>query len=219
MSKKIDTSVIVFFLILSVPVLSVGIDAPAVSAIKKVRGSLNSIKPFSVEFVQQVSTESDNDSQVDVEESGAILFKNDSEVKWTYRKPDYKVFLLEGSDYRFYDRDNEQLTIGKIKDRNRQWIWQLLFSDDIFRYASDRKQGNQNIIRIKNDRESLDVEITVDSNFLPVKMIQVDSSGARMIYHFKNYKVNITIPGDAFKLDIPKDTEVVNEEEKENPGN
>jgi outer membrane lipoprotein-sorting protein len=192
--------------------------AATVESIKKTRESLDKIKPFKVDFIQQVYTEEGKNARIDVEESGEIIFKNDKELKWTYLKPDFKIFLLEGSEYRFYDEDNEQLTIGKIKDMGRQWIWQLLFSDDVYRYSSVRDDGNRKTIRIKNDKDSLDIEITVDEVFLPVHVVQIDPSGARMIFHFKNYRPHFLIPADAFQLKVPQGVEVVREDEKENPG-
>ncbi|MGE5340456.1 MAG: LolA family protein [Candidatus Omnitrophota bacterium] len=184
-----------------------------VAIIHKIRESLNGIKPFNVEFIQQVSSESGLNAPVDVEESGEILFKNDQNLKWTYLKPDYKLFLLEGNTYRFYDQDNEQLTIGKITDWKRQWIWQLLFSNEIVRYASSRDEGNRKKLFIKHAAESLEVEILVNSDFLPIRMTQIDPSGARMTYFFKNYRPHTVIPADAFQLKIPKGVEVINENE------
>lgn len=143
------------------------------------------------------------------------MFKNEQKLKWTYRKPDYKVFLLEGDDYRFYDQDNEQLTIGKIKDRSRQWIWQLLFSDDIFRSSSLEDDKGQKVIHVKNKKDSLDVRITVDENFLPVKIFQIDPSGARMIFYFKNYRANVTVPDNAFQLNVPKGVDIIHADDIE----
>jgi len=85
----------------------------AKETIKTVRDSLNEIKPFKVNFTQQVYT----DEELDIEESGEIIFKNDQLLKWTYLDPDYKVFLLEEDNYQFYDEDNQQLMIGKIKEK------------------------------------------------------------------------------------------------------
>jgi outer membrane lipoprotein-sorting protein len=192
------------------------IPAPRPTAVRdtinKIRTALNRIKPFSVKFVQQVFSDRENLEQADIEESGEIIFKNDRLLKWTYLESDYKVFLLEGDDYRFYDQDNEQLIIGKIKDRNRQWLWQLLFSDDIIRFAVwDNNRGQ---IHIKNDRESLDISIAINADYLPVKAVQNDPSGARMVYYFNDYRKNITVPGDAFQLKIPGDVDILREDEK-----
>jgi outer membrane lipoprotein-sorting protein len=175
--------------------------------IEEIRRSLNRIKPFKVSFVQQVSGDEDASMGVDLEESGEILFKNDQQLKWTYLEPDYKVFLLEGDEYQFYDEDNEQLIIGKIKDRSQQWIWQLLFADDIFRYA--RWDEARKSIHIKNDRDSIDMEIIINSDSLPVKVIQIDLSGARMVYYFKDYCQGIIIPDDAFLLKVPQGVDIV----------
>jgi len=186
--------------------------------IKTVRDSLNRIKPFKVNFTQQVYT----DEQLDIEESGEIIFKNDQLLKWTYQDPDYKVFLLEGDNYRFYDEDNQQLMMGKIKDRSQQWIWQMLFSDDIFHdYLVNVKwDKTRKKIQIKNNPAArtgdsvdiaIDIEIIIDDDSLPITLIQADPSGARIVYHFKEYKPKIKIADDTFRLKVPDDVEIIRE--------
>jgi outer membrane lipoprotein-sorting protein len=188
----------------------------AKETIKTVRDSLNRIKPFKVNFSQQVYT----DEQLDIEESGEIIFKNDRFLKWTYLDPDYKVFLLEGDNYQFYDEDNEQLIIGKIKDRSHRWVWQMLFSDDIFRDYLVTWDKARKKIHIKNNPTSrtgdtgdiaIDIEIIINDDSLPVTLIQVDPSAARIVYHFKEYKPKIKIPGDTFRLSVPDDVEIIRE--------
>jgi outer membrane lipoprotein-sorting protein len=173
--------------------------------IDKVRDSIDRIKPFKVAFTQQVFDE----DQLEIEESGEIVFKDQKTLKWTYLDPDYKVFILMGDDYKFYDRDNEQLTIGKIKDKNRQWLWQLLFSKEMAGYI---KPDNKNMkVYLKNEPDKLDIEIEIDNEFLPVKAIQKDPSGVIMVYHFKDYMKKIKITDQIFKLEVPEDTDVVTE--------
>jgi outer membrane lipoprotein-sorting protein len=188
----------------------------AKDTIRTVRDSLNRIKPFKVNFAQQVYT----DEQLDIEESGEIIFKNDQLLKWTYLDPDYKVFLLEGDNYQFYDEDNEQLIIGKIKDRSHQWVWQMLFSDDIFRDYLVTWDKAHKKIHIKNNPDSrtgdtgditIDIEIIINDDSLPITLIQDDPSGARIVYHFKEYKPKIEIPGDTFRLSVPDDVEIIRE--------
>lgn len=165
-------------------------------------------------FVQQVFTDGDTSARPDVEESGEIIFKNDRQLKWTYLVPDYKVFLLQGDDYKFYDEDNEQLIVGKVKDKSRQWIWQLLFSDDIFQYA--RWDGPHKKIHIENKSETmaLDIEITINSDFLPVKVSQVDITAARVVYYFQSYQPKIKIAEDTFLLSLPEDVAVVRADDR-----
>jgi outer membrane lipoprotein-sorting protein len=181
--------------------------------VKKVRFALNRIKPFQIQFVQQVYVDEQYDSDIaDIEESGEILFKNHQHLKWTYLKPDFKVFLLQQDDYKFYDEENEQLTIGKIKDRSQQWIWQLFFSDDVLQYTYEQVNGAHKKIYIKREdaEQPLDIEIRLNKDFLPVQVIQEDpNSGVRMIFYFKDYKEKIKIPKDAFELNVPEDVEII----------
>lgn len=180
--------------------------------LKKVRHALNRIRPFHVRFVQQVYSEAqpDVDAAPDIEESGEILFKDDRHLKWTYLKPDLKVFLLEDENYKFYDEDNEQLTVGKLKDRGGQWIWQLFFSDDISRYTRVGETGKIMFIKKDDPGEPLNVEIHLSKKYLPVKVIQQDrGTGARMVYIFTDYKENVEIPDNAFELKVPEDVEII----------
>jgi len=175
------------------------------SLLKNVRDSINRIKPFKVDFVQQVYDE----DQLEIEESGEVIYLDQDKLKWTYLEPDFKVFLLEKDTYKFYDQENEQLTIGQVKEKNRQWIWQLLFSDKIG--DSIKVDESKKIIHIKDDKEAMDIEIQVDQGFLPVKAVQNDPSGARLVYLFKNYKERIAISDEEFNLKVPEDVDVVME--------
>lgn len=188
----------------------------ASKTIELVRDSLNRIKPFRVNFIQQVYT----DEQLDIEESGEIIFKNDRLLKWMYLEPDYKVFILEENNYQFYDEDNEQLIIGKIKDRSQLWIWQLVFSNDTSRYYHVTRDKNHKKIRIRHNPDTNsgdapdinnDIEIIINDGYLPIQVIQKDPSGARIVYMFEEYKSKIKIPGDAFRLNVPENVEIIRE--------
>lgn len=131
-------------------------------------------------------------------------------------EPDTKVFLLLEDEYKFYDEENEQLIIGKIKDRSQQWIWQLFFSENILRYAHTGPAPHQRLKKIYIKKEDpddpMDIEIILDNDSLPVQVIQADrDTGARMIFYFKDYKRNVKLPGDAFEIKVPRDVEIINE--------
>lgn len=205
MKMKYMLMILIFFFRLMDAVAPSDSQHTAPPLIEKVRDSIERIKPFKVKFVQQVFDE----DQMEIEESGEIIFKDQKTLKWTYLKPDYKVFLLEGDDYKFYDRENEQLTIGKVKEKNRQWIWQLLFAKEMAEYI--KTNSEQKRIYIKYETDNLDVEIIINNDFLPVKAIQKDPSGAVLIYLFKDYREKIKIADSTFDLKIPAGVEVVTE--------
>jgi outer membrane lipoprotein-sorting protein len=178
-------------------------DGQASRVFKQVRSALNRIKPFKVLFVQQLYS----DDQMDLQESGEIIFRDSQQLKWTYLEPDYKVFLLEGDNYKFYDEDNEQLIIGKVKEKDKQWIWQLLFADDILPYARWNKASRT--LQVKDDARSLNIEIRISEAHLPVYVSQEDPSGVRMVYRFKEYRPGINVSDDMFQIKVPTDVEIL----------
>jgi len=181
--------------------------------IQKVRQALDLIKPFKVTFIQQVFSDSQGDQAPDVEESGEILFNHSQQLKWTYLKPDLKVFLLEGDQYRFYDQDNEQLIIGTVKEKSRQWIWQLLFSEELFNFSELHWDAKKKSLHIR-DNDDLEMEIFLTDRFLPEKIVQTEGIGTRILYFFKDYQEHISFQVDAFQLNIPEDTEIIREEDQ-----
>jgi outer membrane lipoprotein-sorting protein len=195
----------VFFFWLIVTAGVTGRSKTTPTLITEVRNSIDRIKPFKVNFTQQVFDE----GQLEIEESGEIVFKDKKTLKWTYLDPDYKVFLLIGDDYKFYDRDNEQLTIGKVTDKNRQWLWQLLFSQEMVDYIKTDDSSRK--VYIKNETDNLDIEIEINSEYLPVKAIQKDPAGVTLVYHFKDYKKRLTITEEIFTLEVPEGVDVVTE--------
>jgi outer membrane lipoprotein-sorting protein len=151
---------------------------------------------------------------MDIEETGEILFKDDLHLKWTYLYPDLKIFLIEKDLYKFYDEENEQLTIGKIKEKNKQWIWQLFFSDEILQFTTTEEKSKRLFLRKEDSDPPLDIEIVLNSEYLPIKVIENNPSGIKMVFYFNNYKKQVKIPTGAFDLKIPKGVDIVYETDK-----
>ena len=115
--------------------------------------------------------------------------------------------------------------MGKLKDRSQQWVWQLLFSDRLLQDSHLAWDETRKIIHIKNAPGSppgpadgadgsdmkVDIEVTVDDDSLPVKVLQHDPSGARIVYYFKEYQPRLEISADTFRLEVPEDTEIIRE--------
>jgi len=183
--------------------LSIILQANDPAFLKKVRQSIKQIQPFQLSFVVQVIS----DGEVDDEESGEILFKNKDKIKWTYLVPDYKVFLLDGNIYKFYDKENEQLTIGNLKEADQHWVWQILLSEGQSPYIQCIPE-KQTII-IKNEAENIDLEIIISSKFLPKRVVQNDPTGLKIVYQFKNYKKRIILKDSDFVLKVPTGIDIL----------
>lgn len=175
----------------------------------KVRRELNKAAPFCLDFTQQVF----DGTEMITEESGTISFVDINKVKWVYTDPDdpnnkdYKIFLIDHNKYMFYEKEENQLTKGIIKDNRQKWIWQILFADSV----TDKIKCNDNkrIIYIKNEDEGIDLTVYLGKNLLPKRVIQLQGVGVRYEYLFGNYKVKFNFNKEIFELKFPKDVDVV----------
>lgn len=175
--------------------------------LKEVRDSLNKVKPFSVEFTQQVYY----DQELSIEESGLITFQDIKKIRWEYQDPDVKIAIIKNDEYKFYEADTNQVSIGKINANNKKWIWQLLFADDLT--GSIRCDKIKKIIYIKDSDADMDFEVYVDDDNLLSKVVHRDPTGALNVYLFSGYKKNISVAPIDFDIDVPNDAEVIRTED------
>lgn len=184
-------------------VISLMIGAEADNPVLKLKQAINNIKPFRVNFIQQVI----EDDLIEIEESGEILYFNQTLLKWTYLKPDYKIFVLNGNKYSYYDKEENQVTRGKIKEKGQQWIWQHLFSEE---FKDQVKFDDLKRLFIFKDKTSdLDLEVYIDKKFLPNKIIQTTALGGRNVYYLTNYQPRVRTSNKDFNLSIPQGVELV----------
>jgi len=83
-----------------------------------------------------------------------------------------------------------------------------LFSDEVSGFVKcDEKKKK---IYIKKSSEDLDFEISIGKNWLPVKVIQKDQTGAKYIYIFKKYRNRTKVNKKDFLLKLPEDVDIIN---------
>ncbi|MEN8154679.1 MAG: outer-membrane lipoprotein carrier protein LolA [Acidobacteriota bacterium] len=169
----------------------------------RVKQKIEQIKPFSVKFKNQVV----NNESIELEESGEFFFKNSNELKWIYTEPDYKVWLIKNNRYKFYDKEDEQLTTGILNDKDRLWIWQLINNDKFKKYLKINVRDKT--IHIIKESEAINTKIFINNNYLPEKVVQKDQTGVDIIYIFYNYKNNTKFSKEDFELKIDDNTDII----------
>ena len=173
------------------------------SFLTKVRNKLNAIKPFSVEFTNRVIS----DSVVEIEEKGIMIFRNSETIKWEYTDPEHKIWILTGDSYEYYNEEDEQITRGRLDEKARLWIFQLLYKKNLGDNIRIDKE-NREISFLKKE-EGTDFKIMFDSDLLPLKVIQKDPTGVDIVYLFRNYKTNLSLSSDRFKLNIDGNVDII----------
>jgi outer membrane lipoprotein-sorting protein len=179
--------------------------------LQRVRAAILQSQPFRVDFVQQVFV----DEEMTLKESGVVVFADREHVKWQYLDPEFKVFILEKDRYRFYDRETNQLLRGRLGERDRQLVWDLLLSDQPGGSAS--WDAARRTIRLRLDDGSgadgpRELKIFVGADLLPQRLEQAAENGVTTVYVFRNYRRRVALPAGEFDLDLPADVEVIEEQ-------
>lgn len=174
----------------------------------RMRTRIRQNQPFRVDFVQRVYI----DDEMTIAESGFIVFAGRDRVKWQYLDPEYKTFILKDDRYSFYERENRQLLRGRLGDRNRELIWELLFSDRPGQAC--RWDAKQRVITLSLDEEdgSEQLHIHVGADFLPVRVEQTAANDVTTVYEFHGYRPRVELAAGEFDLDLPADVEIIEEQ-------
>ena len=207
--RRFASIVSLAILTVSIPLMVAGPllpqDAPLrCPALEAARATMQSMKPFRATFVQQVYYE----EELAIEEKGDLLFVNPHRIRWTYRDPELKIFLLETDRYRFYEPEARQLTMGAMEGRKGGWIWQLLASTDADMVESCPPSGKELVL--KDPVDGTRFQLRLDNQNRVIRVEHTDSGGARHVYLLSDYQVRVEVTGNEFQLQIPQDTEVVN---------
>src|SRR5207244_7759286 len=77
-------------------------------------------------FTQRFTPKGFTKSQV---ESGSVIFGSLPMMRWTYTKPEEKVFVFDGTNSWFYVAADKQVTVASIDDRRSSELPFLLIGD------------------------------------------------------------------------------------------
>ncbi len=169
----------------------------------RVREKLDRIKPFKVEFKNQVI----NDGILEIEERGLMTFRDRKKIKWEYLDPDHKIWILSEDSYEYYDEEDEQITKGRLEKKTQLWIFQLLYTKELSENIS--LDPEKRTIHFSNKNDGADFLIFVSESFLPIKIIQKDPTGVDIVYLFSEYRINLALPDDEFKLKTDGNVDVI----------
>ncbi|MBN2344750.1 MAG: outer-membrane lipoprotein carrier protein LolA [Candidatus Aminicenantes bacterium] len=194
-------------LIIPGALLALAAALPAGDLLQRLRGRILEMRPFRVDFVQQVFV----DEELTLEESGVIVFDGRERVKWQYLEPESKTFILEGDAYRFFDRENNQLLRGRLGARHEQLIWELLFADRPGASWSCDERRRTLRLRLDGEYGVQELAVTVGADFLPERAEQTAENEVTTVYLFRDYRGRVALADDEFALDLPADVEIIEE--------
>lgn len=177
---------------------------------RRVRAAVAASQPFRVDFTQQVFV----DGELEMEESGFILFAGRERVRWEYLDPEPKVFLLGKDRYQFYDPGAVQLTRGHLGEAGERLAWELLLSErpgDSVAWDSGQRTIRLRLPAGTDGGEGQELRVRVGRDFLPERIEQPAEGGITTVLLLRNYRRRVVPAAGEFELHPAAGVEIVEE--------
>ncbi|HLJ75384.1 MAG TPA: outer membrane lipoprotein chaperone LolA [Thermoanaerobaculia bacterium] len=160
-------------------------------------------------FTQKFTPKGFTNSQI---ESGSVIFGTLPMMRWTYTKPEEKVFVFDGTTSWFYVAADKQVTTASIDDRRRAELPFLLIGDPASRdrLFVVKESGNVVTLQPKVATSAIrSVTLTLDLNTHLIQRLEYsDREGNRTEFDFSNYQRRAAT-SDLFRFTPPPGVQVV----------
>jgi outer membrane lipoprotein carrier protein len=164
-------------------------------------------------FTQRFTPKGFTNSQV---ESGSVIFGTLPMMRWTYSKPEEKVFVFDGSRSSFYVAADKQVTVATLDDRRKSELPFLLIGDPAARerlfIVKESKRGGNTVVSLQPRDSSAtirNITLTIASNTHLIQQLQYsDREGNRTVFDFSGFRRRPMSP-DLFRFAPPPGVEVV----------
>jgi chaperone LolA len=149
-------------------------------------------------------------------ESGSVVFGTLPQMRWSYAKPEQKLFVFDGANSWFYIPADKQVTVGKIDDARKRELPFLLIGDVAARgkyfTMKEVRRGNSVVATLQpRDASAMirSVDITIaPSTHLITRVEYTDREGNHTAFDFSGYRGNAARP-DLFRFTPPAGVQVV----------
>jgi outer membrane lipoprotein carrier protein len=178
----------------------------------EIDSAVSAMSGMEASFTQRFTPKGFTNSQV---ESGSVIFGTLPMMRWTYSKPEEKVFVFDGSKSSFYVAADKQVTVATIDDRRKSELPFLLIGDPaarerLFVVKESRSGGNTVVTLQPRDGSATIRNITL--RIAPSHLIQQlqysDREGNRTVFDFTGFRRRALSP-DLFRFTPPPGVEVV----------
>ena len=186
-------------------------------AVEKMQRFYEETKDFTASFQQTYRYKSFATTK---KASGRVRFmKAGGSMRWDYLKPDDKVFVISGRKIYSYDKEAKQLAIASIDtDRLSASVTFLWGQGKLEREFDVRKADRKDLVggialeltpKVPDPRFR-EVFFLLDPMTYAVReSLVIDPDGSENTVAFSEVKTNTGFSNDVFKIDYPKDTQIL----------
>lgn len=188
--------------------------ADAVAA--AVQRHYDSVRDFSADFVQEAESGVLRKKLV---ERGTVLVKKPGRMRWTYKQPEEKVFVSDGTRMYMYTPADKQVIVSAVP-ADDQATTAILFLSGKGRLNRDFKVsfvdgGAPGTWTLRLDpklpeRDYDWLQISVDRDSYQLRTLTAaDKQGTLSTFRFSNIKENVGLEDKAFAFSIPRGADVI----------
>jgi outer membrane lipoprotein carrier protein len=149
-------------------------------------------------------------------ESGSVVFGTLPAMRWSYSKPEQKLFVFDGSNSWFYVPGDKQVTVARVDDSKKRELPFLLLGDAAARAryfnVKEQKRGTNIVTTLQSRNPSAMVKsVTVTiapSTHLIQRIEYADREGNRTSFDFSGYHRRAA-SADTFKFAPPAGVQVI----------
>ena len=152
-------------------------------------------------------------------ESGSVIFGDLPRMRWTYTRPEQKLFVFDGTSSWFYVPADKQVTLGRITDARKRELPFLVLGDPAARERSfvvkEQRRGGAVVTTLQpRDKSALvrNVVVTIaPSTHLIQRIEYTDREGNRTAFSFSGYHRRAA-SADTFRFDPPAGVQIIRAE-------
>ena len=149
-------------------------------------------------------------------ESGSVMFGTLPAMRWSYSKPEQKLFVFDGANSWFYVPSDKQVTVARIDDAKKHELPFLLLGDATARgrffNVKEQKRGNTVVTTLSSRNPSAlvkNVTVTIaPATHLIQRIEYADRAGNRTSFDFSGYHRRAA-SADTFKFAPPAGVQVI----------
>jgi outer membrane lipoprotein carrier protein len=164
-------------------------------------------------FTHRFTAKGFKNSQV---ESGSVVFGSLPAMRWSYTKPEQKLFVFDGTNSWFYVPGDKQVTVGKVNDARKRELPFLLLGDPAARdqhfIVKEQKRGNSIVTTLQPRNKAAQMKsVTVTiapSTHLIQRIEYADRDGNQTAFDFSGYHRRAA-SADTFKFAPPAGVQVI----------
>jgi outer membrane lipoprotein carrier protein len=202
---------------LALILLALPLSAAAAPAPAEIDRAVTAVAGTEAQFTQRFTPKGFKNSQI---ESGSVVFGTLPMMRWSYTKPEEKLFVFDGSKSWFYVPADKQVTVGRIDDARKGELPFLLLADPVARdkYFTIREQSQGGVIVTtlqSRDANTMVRQIVVTTSATSHQIQRIDyddRQGNRTSFELSGYHPK-RAPAETFRFDPPAGVQVVSSDQ------